>query len=185
MEPIKRKRSILEPTFQGARRFEELHVYVDGAARGNPGPAAIGVVVLTRQDRKIAAFGETIGETTNNYAEYTALVHALRLLSVFEVDRLRLYTDSELMAQQVKGEYRVKEKTLRSLYTQVMSMLSRYKDWEITHVPRERNAEADRLANRALNEGGQPPAAGPHREPPPPEGQESLFADTEGDPGEQ
>ena len=185
MEPRKSKRSIVEPTFQGAKRFEELHVYVDGAARGNPGPAAIGVVVLTRHDRRIAAFGETIGETTNNYAEYTALVHALRLLSVFEVDRLRLYTDSELMAQQVKGEYRVKEKTLRSLYAQVMSMLRRYRDWEITHVPRERNAEADRLANRALNEGGPSPGTGPRREPPPPEGQESLFADAEGEPGER
>lgn len=175
----------MEPTFQGAKRFEELHVYVDGAARGNPGPAAIGVVVLTRHDRRVAAFGETIGETTNNYAEYTALVHALRLLSVFEVDRLRLFTDSELMAQQVKGEYRVKEQTLRSLHAQVMSMLRRYKDWEITHVPRERNAEADRLANRALNEGGPPQGGSPRREPPPPEGQESLFAEADGKPGEQ
>ena len=111
----RKKRSVVEPEFQGARRFEELHVYVDGAARGNPGPAAIGVVILTRQGKKVAAFGEAIGETTNNYAEYTALVHALRLLSVFEVDRLRIYADSELMARQVRGEYRVKESSLRSL----------------------------------------------------------------------
>ena len=137
MDKRKNRESVLEPAFQGAKRFEELYVYVDGAARGNPGPAAIGVVVLTREGKRVAAFGEAIGQTTNNYAEYTALVHALRLLSVFEVDRLRLYTDSELMAKQVKGEYRVKEKTLHSLNAQVMSMLRRYRDWEIAHVPRE------------------------------------------------
>ena len=184
MEPRKSKRSIVEPTFQGARRFEELHVYVDGAARGNPGPAAVGVVVLTRHGKRVAAFGETIGVTTNNYAEYTALVHALRLLSVFEVDRLRIYTDSELMAMQVKGNYRVKEKTLRSPYEQVMSMLRSYKDWEIVHIPRERNAEADRLANHALNEGATFEGVPPRREPPPPEGQESLFAQDAGEAGE-
>jgi ribonuclease HI len=166
----------VEPAFQGARRFEELHVYVDGAARGNPGPAAIGVVVLTRQDKTVAAFGEAIGETTNNYAEYTALVHALRLLSVFEVDRLRIYTDSELMAKQIKGEYRVKEKTLLSPNAQVMSMLHRYKDWDIAHIPREKNAEADSLANRALNEGVPAQGKPARKPPPPPEGQSALFS---------
>jgi len=181
LESRKSKRSIVEPAFQGARRFEELHVYVDGAARGNPGPAAIGVLVLTRQGKKVAAFGEAIGEATNNYAEYAALVHALRLLSVFEVDRLRIYTDSELMARQVKGEYRVKEKTLHSPYTQVMSMLRRYKDWDIAHIPREENAEADGLANRALNE-GVPPGRPARKEPPPPEGQSALFADDAAEP---
>lgn len=167
----------MEPFFQGARRFEELHVWVDGAARGNPGPAAIGVVIMTRQGRSVASFGEAIGVTTNNYAEYTALVHALRLLSVFEVERLRVYTDSELMARQVKGEYRVKEKTLQSLHAQVMSMLRRFRDWDVSHVPREENAEADLLANRALNEGA-PVQGGPaRRQPPPPEGQSVLFSE--------
>ncbi|MEW6554712.1 MAG: ribonuclease HI family protein [Actinomycetota bacterium] len=179
MEKRKSKKSVVEAAFQGARRFEELHVFVDGAARGNPGPAAIGVLVLTREDRRVAAFGEAIGQTTNNYAEYTALVHALRLLSVFEVDRLRIYTDSELMAMQVKGEYRVREKTLHSLNAQVMSMLLRYRDWKITHVPRAENAVADELANRALDEGA-PVQGFPARKPlSPPEGQEELFAEEE------
>ncbi len=177
MHTRKRKKSVVEAAFQGARRFEEMHVYVDGAARGNPGPAAIGVLALTRQGKRVAAFGETIGDTTNNYAEYTALVHALRVVSVFEVDRLRIYTDSELMARQVKGEYRVKEKTLLSPYTQVISMLRRYKDWDIVHVSREENAEADELANRALNEGPPRQERPPRREQPPPEGQSVLFAD--------
>ncbi|WP_287153037.1 ribonuclease HI family protein [Candidatus Solincola tengchongensis] len=151
MERRKSRKSVVEPAFQGARRFEELHVFIDGAARGNPGPAAIGVVVLTRQGRRVAAFGEAIGEATNNFAEYTALVHALRLLSVYEVDRLRIYADSELVVRQIQGLYRVKERSLRSLHSQVMSMLGRYRDWSIQHIPREENREADRLANQALD----------------------------------
>lgn len=178
MEKRKSRKSVVEPTFQGAKRFEELHVFVDGAARGNPGPAAIGVVVLTRQGRKVAAFGEAIGEATNNFAEYTALVHALRLLSVYEVDRLRLYADSELVVQQIKGAYRVKERSLRSLYSQVMSMLARYRDWSIQHIPREENQEADRLANQALDEAGGGPT-GPGRREILPEEQPSLFSEQE------
>jgi len=165
----------MEPPFQGARRFDELHVYVDGAARGNPGPASIGVVVLTRDGKKVASFGEAIGEATNNYAEYTALVHALRLISVFEVERLRVYTDSELMASQVNGDYRVREKSLRPLYAQVMSMLRRYREYEVAHIPREKNSEADLLANRALNESAFAPEPPSGKDTPPPEGQPRLF----------
>ena len=179
MERRRSRKSVVEPAFQGARRFEELHVFVDGAARGNPGPAAIGVVVLTRQGRKVASFGEAIGEATNNFAEYTALVHALRLLSAYEVDRLRIYTDSELVAQQVQGGYRVREKTLQSLHAQVMNMLTRYRDWSIEHIPRGRNAEADRLANHALNQAASAEAAGTRGAARPIPGQETLFADGE------
>ncbi|MGQ9756621.1 MAG: ribonuclease HI family protein [Actinomycetota bacterium] len=167
----------MDPAFQGARRFDELHVFIDGAARGNPGPAAIGVVILTRQGRRVAAFGEAIGEATNNFAEYTALVHALRLLSVYEVERLRVYADSELVVRQIQGLYRVKERSLRSLHSQVMSMLGRYRDWSIQHVPREENREADRLANHALDEAGDrfPPAVSQSGAPS--EEQPSLFPD--------
>jgi ribonuclease HI len=171
----KTKRSIMEPPFQGARRFDELHVYVDGAAKGNPGPGGIGVVVLTREGRRVAAFGEAIGDATNNFAEYTALVHALRALSVFEVDKLHIYTDSELMAFQVKGEYKVKDKALRSLNIQVMSMLRRYREWVIEHIPREKNTEADLLANRGINEGAVLAAKPGKKSPPPPQGQPQLF----------
>ncbi len=170
---------MVEPAFQGARRFDELHVYIDGAARGNPGPAAIGVVVLTRQGRRVASFGEAIGEATNNFAEYTALVHALRLLSAYEVDRLRIYADSELVVRQIQGTYRVKERSLRSLHSQVRSMLERYRDWSIQHVPREENREADRLANRALDEQGGVTSHGARRERVPEE-QPSLFPPEEG-----
>ena len=165
----------MEPPFQGAKRFEDLVVRVDGAARGNPGPAAIGVVVLTRDGKKVASFGEFIGEATNNYAEYTALVHALRLLSVYEVERLRVLTDSELVARQVNGEYRVKDRALSSLHAQVMSMLDRYRAWEVRHVPREENAEADKLAHQALDRAPYKPKPAAGKAPPPPEGQSRLF----------
>jgi ribonuclease HI len=185
LDTRRRKKSVMEPSFRGARHFDELHVYVDGASRGNPGPAAIGVVILTRQGRKVASFGEAIGETTNNYAEYTALIHALRLLSIFEVDRLRIYTDSELMASQINGDYRVKEKTLKPLHAQIVSMLGRYREYEVRNIPREENAEADLLANRALNEQGRlgREAVKPARKvPEPPSGQSRLFeGDTEND----
>lgn len=173
----------METAFRGARYFEELRVFVDGAARGNPGPAAIGVVVLTREGKKVASFGEVIGAATNNFAEYTALVHALRLLSAYEVERLRIFTDSELVASQVKGEYRVREATLKSLHAQVLSMLRRYRAWEINHIPREENAEADLLANRALNEAPPPRAAAPQAGAPPPRGQSSLFDEEAGEEG--
>lgn len=177
MKSKKMRKSVLESPFQGARHFDELHVYVDGAARGNPGPGGIGVLVLTREGRKVAAFGEAVGEVTNNFAEYMALVHALRLLSVFEVDRVHIYTDSELVASQVKGDYRVKEKMLRSLCTQALSMLRRYREWDVVHIPREKNAEADLLANRAVDE-GVIHEKGPRRKgPPPPEGHPRLFSE--------
>jgi ribonuclease HI len=183
LETRRKKKSVMEPPYQGALHFDELNVYVDGASRGNPGPAAIGVVILTRQGKKVASFGEAIGETTNNFAEYMALIHALRLLSIFEVDHLRIYTDSELMASQVNGDYRVKEKTLKSLYAQVVSMLRRYREYQVLHIPREENAEADLLANRALNEEGRlgMGAKKPSRkEPAPLQGQSRLFeGDTE------
>jgi len=178
LERRKSRKSVVEPAFQGAKHFDELHVFIDGAARGNPGPAAIGVVVLTRQGRRVAAFGEAIGEATNNFAEYTALVHALRLLSAYEVDRLRIYADSELVVRQIRGLYRVKEKSLRSLHSQVMSMLGRYRDWSIQHVPREENREADRLANRALDEAGSSSPVERPREGQPEE-QPTLFPDEE------
>jgi ribonuclease HI len=143
---------VVGPDFQGPWDFEELHVHTDGAARGNPGPAAIGVVIGTPDGRGVARFGLYIGETTNNYAEYTALVHALRLLSSFNLARLRVFSDSDLMVQQLKGNYRVKEPHLKSLYAQVTSMLGRYRDWHVDHVPREENREADELANQALDD---------------------------------
>ncbi len=143
---------MVDPEFQGVSTFDELHVHTDGAARGNPGPAAIGVFVTTGDGREVASFSQYIGENTNNYAEYTALVHALRLLSAFNLGKLRIFSDSDLMVQQVKGVYRVKQPHLKSLHSQVMSLLGNFRNWRIDHVPREENREADKLANQALDD---------------------------------
>ncbi len=144
--------SVINPAYRGRSSFGSLTVQTDGAARGNPGPASIGVVVREEGGEEVASFGEYIGTATNNAAEYTALVHALRLLSAFEVGRLRLRVDSELLAKQLRGEYRVKEPHLQALHAQAMSMLGRYQDWSVEHVPREENREADALANQALDD---------------------------------
>ncbi len=147
----KRSNSVVTPEFQGRKIFDELYLYTDGAARGNPGPAGIGSVITTAQGKVVATISEPIGETTNNYAEYTALVHSLRLISAFNVDKIRIHSDSELLVQQLKGNYRVKEPSLKSLHQQVLSMLGRYRDWQITFLPRSSNREADRLANAAID----------------------------------
>ncbi len=173
----RREEPAVDPGFRPPRDFEELRVYTDGAARGNPGPAAIGVVVFTPDGGEVARFGLYIGETTNNYAEYTALVHALRLLSAFGVGRLRIFSDSDLMVQQLKGNYRVKEPHLKSLYAQAVAMLGRYREWRIDHVPREENREADGLANQALDdyERGARRVRPPQPPQPPRRPQTSLF----------
>ncbi len=146
-----RQNSVVDPAFQGSKFFDELFVYTDGAARGNPGPGAIGVVIYTRHGKRVAAFGQRIGVCTNNYAEYTAMIHALRALSVFNVGRVHVRSDSELVVRQLQGVYKVRDKNLRPLYTQVVSMLNRYREYDVHHVERELNKEADRLANEALD----------------------------------
>lgn len=147
----KRKDSVLGPGLCGIGPFSELVVFTDGAARGNPGPASIGVVIKDKKGHTVASFGDYIGTTTNNQAEYTALVHALRFLSAFQVERLSLRVDSELLARQLRGEYKVREPHLRTLHTQALSMLRRYDEWRVEEIPRERNREADALANGALD----------------------------------
>ncbi len=169
--------SVLDPELQGRLAFDELHVHTDGAARGNPGPASIGVYVTTPKGDVVASFNQYIGETTNNFAEYTALMHALRLVSAFDLESLRLFSDSDLMVQQVKGNYRVKEPHLKSLHSQVTSMLGNFPKWRIDHVPREKNKEADSLANQALDdyERGTRRVRPPQPQQPPRKPQTSLF----------
>ncbi len=153
-----RQNSVVDQAFQGSKFFDELFVFTDGAARGNPGPAAIGVVIYTRHGKRVAGFGERIGVCTNNYAEYTAMIHALRALSIFNVGRVHIRSDSELVVRQLQGVYKVRDKNLQPLYAQVVSMLARYRDYDVHHVERELNKEADRLANEALDSQGEPGA---------------------------
>ena len=124
---------------------------MDGGARGNPGPAAIAAVVATPEGEVLEEIGETIGPATNNVAEYRALLLGIERAQALGASELDLVGDSELIVRQVKGEYKVKDPTLRELHAQVRAALGGFNRWSIRHVRREDNAEADRLVNEALD----------------------------------
>jgi ribonuclease HI len=126
------------------------HVYFDGASRGNPGPAAVGYAVVT-SDGVVAEGGERIGETTNNRAEYAALVRALEVARDRGFDEVDVRGDSELVVKQVRGEYDASDPGLRERRVRVHELLDEFDRWSLTHVPREVNARADELASEALD----------------------------------
>jgi ribonuclease HI len=127
------------------------HVYFDGACRGNPGPAAIGWVVVT-SDGIVAEGGETIGRATNNQAEYAALIRALEVARNYGFDEVDVRGDSELIVKQVRGEYDANDPDLRESRVTVHELLRGFDSWSIEHVPREINDRADELANDALDD---------------------------------
>jgi ribonuclease HI len=130
---------------------DRLTVNVDGGARGNPGPAAIGVVVRDASGEVIEERGERIGEATNNVAEYKALLLGIALATALGAREVDLVGDSELVVRQVEGRYKVKDATLRELHAEVRRALAGLEEWSIRHVRREQNAEADRLVNSVLD----------------------------------
>ena len=132
----------------------KLIVNVDGGARGNPGPAAIGAVVQDAEGGMLEERGERIGTATNNVAEYRALLLGIERARQLGASELELVGDSELIVRQVKGEYKVKDATLRALHGEVKRALQPFGSWSIRHVRREHNAEADRLVNQALDGAG-------------------------------
>jgi len=131
-----------------------LVVHVDGGARGNPGPAAIGVVVSDAEGAVLEEVAERIGEATNNVAEYRALLRGIERASALGATDLELVNDSELVARQVLGEYRVKQAHLRPLRADAVAALAGFARWTVRSVPRARNARADALVNAALDSPG-------------------------------
>lgn len=121
--------------------------HVDGAARGNPGPAGIGIVIEDGEGNTVKEIGEPLGRTTNNVAEYTALIRALEEARALGCDALDIYTDSELMAHQLSGHYAVKAPHLRPLFDRARCLLRQFASASISHVRRERNRRADALSN--------------------------------------
>jgi ribonuclease HI len=132
----------------------KLVIYTDGAARGNPGPAGIGVVIQNDKGEVIQEISGFLGQATNNVAEYTALTTALEKAVALNAQEVQLFTDSELIVKQIKGEYRVKNEGLKPLYQKAKGLIQQLGSFTITHVPREKNKEADRLANRGIDEEG-------------------------------
>jgi ribonuclease HI len=129
----------------------KLTVNVDGGARGNPGPAAIGVVVRNDDGAVVEQVGETIGATTNNVAEYRALLRGLELAAAHGADEVELIGDSELVVRQIEGRYKVKHTDMKELHGQAKAMLADFDSWSIRHVKRAQNADADALVNEALD----------------------------------
>jgi ribonuclease HI len=128
----------------------QLTLYIDGASRGNPGQAGAGVWIIDGDGRKLLEMGRYLGHKTNNEAEYWALLLGLREAKRLGGKSIHIFTDSELIAKQVKGIYRVKNVNLKSLYDRVVQDLRGFSSFEIESIPREENREADRLANEAI-----------------------------------
>jgi len=126
-------------------------IYADGASRGNPGPAAIGAVIKDERGRLIASISQRIGKATNNQAEYRAIIAALEEADRLGARQVDIKMDSELVVRQINGEYRVKKATLKPLYQQVKQRQGLLEGFTITHILRQQNIEADKLANKALN----------------------------------
>jgi probable phosphoglycerate mutase len=147
----------------------EIVAHIDGGSRGNPGPAAYGVAIETAQGQPVTAFAKFIGHTTNNFAEYQGLLAALDYALGHGYPRLRVLTDSELMARQISGHYKVRSPDLKPLHAKAQAMIARLESFSIRHVYREHNREADRLANQAMDDaerGMTPHAPTPRAVPP-------------------
>jgi catechol 2,3-dioxygenase len=130
---------------------DKLVVNVDGGSRGNPGPAAVAAIVRNGDGTVIEEEGLRIGEATNNVAEYRALLLGIERATALEASELELVSDSELVVRQVKGEYKVRDGTLRGLHRQVQLALGAFERWSIRSVRRDDNADADRLVNMVLD----------------------------------
>lgn len=128
-----------------------LTINTDGGARGNPGPAGIGLVIKDENGELLYAFGGYIGDTTNNVAEYSALIKALEESVHLGGTDLRIQMDSELIVKQMTGVYKIKEPTLQGLAAQVLQLLKKFNSYSFVHVRREFNKEADALVNQALD----------------------------------
>jgi ribonuclease HI len=138
-------------------RRDEITVYCDGGARGNPGPAAIVAVVLdatTEPPTRLATVSECIGVATNNVAEYRAVIAGLEAARAFPARAVRVRADSLLVIRQLEGAWRVKQAHLRPLHAQASALLAAYDEVDLAHVPREENVDADLLVNAALDAAG-------------------------------
>jgi len=128
-----------------------LFIYTDGACRGNPGDGGIGVVIKDDEGNIVKRISRYIGKTTNNQAEYAALLFALKSVKDYSPEYLKIHSDSELLVNQMVGIYSVKNVTIYKLYAKAKELTNKYLRVEIEHIPREKNSEADLLANNALD----------------------------------
>jgi len=132
---------------------DKIIAYIDGGSRGNPGPAAAAFVLNDSSGAQLEAKAFFLGRATNNVAEYTSLVKALEAAAKKGPEQLSVFSDSELLVRQITGQYRVKSEQIKPLFQQAMSLLSRFNSWEVRHITRNNNKQADSLVNQALDTG--------------------------------
>ena len=131
--------------------MKEIEIYIDGAAKGNPGPAGIGVIIY-HGGEAIKNISRHIGRATNNVAEYTALIYALQEALILKARKVKVLTDSELLCKQIKGEYKVRHENLKPLFARIQHLMINFASFEIQHIRREYNCGADKLASQAAKE---------------------------------
>ncbi len=133
---------------------DRIIAHIDGGSRGNPGPAAAAYVLTDPQGRQLEARAFFIGEATNNVAEYTAIHKALEAAKALGAKQVTIFSDSELLVRQLNGQYKVKSEQIRPLFARAVEMLAGFETWQVQHIFRENNKQADALANRALDTEG-------------------------------
>lgn len=131
--------------------MQKIIIYTDGGARGNPGPAGVGVVITDEQGKKIGEYSKYIGIATNNQAEYQGVVLALQKAKTLKAKKIDCYLDSQLVAEQLSRKFKIKDKNLGSLFVKIWNLSLDFEKINFYHIPRERNKEADRLVNKAIN----------------------------------
>ncbi len=131
---------------------KKIVIYTDGGARGNPGPAGIGVVIYDQNKKLISEISQYLGEATNNQAEYQAVIIALEKAKKIGAEEINLFSDSELMISQLKGDLKVKNKELGSLFVKIWNLKQSFKKVKFHHLPRAENKRADQLVNQAIDE---------------------------------
>ena len=134
--------------------MQKITIYTDGGARGNPGPAGCGVVIKDENKKTIKEFYKYLGLATNNIAEYSALVYGLQEAVMLGAGEVKLNMDSELVVRQINGEYRVKDAGIKELFAKAIHALGEFKSFEVKHIDRSKNKEADKLANKSINLAG-------------------------------
>lgn len=132
-------------------KTKKIAIYADGGSRGNPGPSAIGVVLKDSNGKNVGEVSKFTGMGTNNVAEYMAVIFGLQEAVMMGAETVEINVDSQLVAKQLKGEYKVKDQNMLKFFGIAQNLLKAFKNITINHIPRDQNAEADALVNQALN----------------------------------
>jgi len=151
--PYRKAPGLFDSSEPSASSAPTLVAHIDGGARGNPGPAGFGAYLTDGEGKHIASLSEFLGPQTNNFAEYSGLIAALEYALAHGHKSIRVVSDSELLVKQIKGQYKVRSESLVDIYRHARSLIDKLERFEIRHVLRHMNKDADRLANEAMDRG--------------------------------